>query len=160
MHSHPCGSIAAIVLIAVGIALAGSPAAQAAPPLGPPVVERGHGAIFLKTADSGIDIVRMPPRPPSTGQTASSTPGVQPPQVPPPNEAAKSQGRLLKLPVKIGSQPFDSQKGWLGIRLDPLELALAKSLGLDNANGALVLDTVSGSPLSQSGIRLAMSSLP
>src|SRR6185369_2862386 len=47
----------------------------------------------------------------------------------------------------------DSQRGWLGVRMDPLEAALATSLGLENANGALVLDTIAGGPLSQSGIR-------
>jgi TPR repeat protein len=152
MHLHPCGSFFPVVLIAAGMAIAGPSAARAALPLGP-LMEPGHGALLLKTADSGIDIVRMPPRPPSGGQTASSTPGGQPPKGPPPAETVKSQGRLLKLPVKVGSQPSDSQKGWLGVRMDPLELALAKSLGLDNSNGALVLDTISGSPLSQSGIR-------
>jgi TPR repeat protein len=152
MHSHPCGSIAFVALIALGVAFAEWPSAQAAPPLVRPAGP-AHGAVLLKVADSGIDIVRMPPRPPGVGQTASSTPGGQPSQGQPPAETAKSQGRLLKLSVKVGSQPFDSQKGWLGIRMDPLELALARSLGLDNASGALVLDTVAGSPLSQSGIR-------
>ena len=152
MHLHPCGSIAAVVLIAVGIGPADALAVQAAPP--PGLTAPGLGALLLRAADSGIDIVRMPPRPSGSGPTAASTtPGGQLPPKPPPNETARMQGRFLKLPVKIGSQPADSQKGWLGIRLDPLEPSLATSLGLDNANGALVLDTVAGGPLSQSGIR-------
>ena len=151
MHSHPCGSIAAVVLIAAAIAPVDAVAVRAAPP--PGRAAPCLGTLLLKVADSGIDIVRMPPRPPNGGQTASSAPGGQPPRAPPPNETAKSQGRLLKLTVKVGSQPNDNQKGWLGVRMDPLELPLATSLGLDNANGALVLDTVAGSPLSQSGIR-------
>jgi len=149
MHSHPCGYIAALVVIVAGLAPADARAAQpaASPGRAPP----SFGALVLKTADSGIDIVRMPPR--GRGQSASTATSGQPPGVPPPSETAKAQGRLLKLPVKIGSQPTDSQKGWLGVRMDPLEPPLATSLGLDNANGALVLDTVAGSPLSQSGIR-------
>ena len=149
MHSHPCGSIAAVVLIAAGIAVDDALAVQVAPPT--LRATPGFGTLLLQIADSGVDIVRMPRRPPSAGQTVSTTPGGPPP--PPPNEIAKSQGRHLKLPVKIGNQPNDSQKGWLGIRMDPVELSLATSLGLDNANGALVLDTVAGGPLSQSGIR-------
>ena len=152
MHTHPCGSMAAVVLLAVGMEIAGASALRASPPLG--LAAPKYGAPLLKIADTGIDIVRMPPRPPSSGQTASTAPGGQPSQIPPPpGAAAKPQGRLLKLQVKIGSQPNDSLKGWLGIRMDPLEGALATSLGLDNANGALVLDTVAGGPLSESGIR-------
>ena len=147
MHSRRCVSIAAVVLIAAGIAPADALAVRAG--LRPERPAPGLGAPLLKTADSGVDIVRMPP---SGGKTASTI-GGQSPQVPPPNETARSQGRLVRLPVKIGNNPVDQQKGWLGVRMDPLEAALATSLGLDNANGALVLDTVAGSPLSQSGIR-------
>jgi TPR repeat protein len=149
MHQHPCGSIAAVVLIAASLAPADALAAPGA--ASPGHTSPGFGALVLKTADSGIDIVRMPRR--GSGQSASGTPGRQTPGVPPPSETAKAQGRLLKLSVTVGSQPADSHKGWLGVRMDPLEPPLATSLGLDNASGALVLDTVAGSPLSQSGIR-------
>jgi TPR repeat protein len=98
-------------------------------------------------ADTGIDIVRMP-RSSSAGKPSGTS---QPQQ--PESATAKSQGRLLKLTVKVGSQPNDKQRGWLGIRMDPLEAPLAASLGLDNAGGALVLDAIAGSPLAQSGIR-------
>jgi TPR repeat protein len=151
MHSHPCGSIAAVIVMAAGIAPADARAVQVGLRAG--LAVHDSGGSVLKISDSGVDIVRMPPQRPASGQAVSATPGGKQPQVPPPSEPAKTQGRLLKLPVKIGSQPADSQKGWLGVRMDPLEAALATSLGLDNANGALVLDTVTGSPLSQSGIR-------
>jgi TPR repeat protein len=98
-------------------------------------------------ADTGIDIVRMP-RSPGVGRpNATSQPH------PAESATAKSQGRPLKLTVKVGSQPNDSQRGWLGIRMDLLEAPLATSLGLDNPSGALVLDTITGGPLAQSGIR-------
>jgi TPR repeat protein len=151
MRTHPCGSIAALVSTAAGIGIADVSDVRAAPPVG--LAAPGHSAPLVQIADSGIDIVRMPPRPTSSGVTASTAPGGQPPRVPPPGEAVKSQGRFLKLQVKVGSQPNDSQKGWLGIRMDPLESPLATTLGLDNADGALVLDTVAGGPSSQSGIR-------
>ena len=77
------------------------------------------------------------------------------PKAPPPppasSEPAQPQGRLLKLRAKVGSQPSDAQKGWLGISMEPLELPLAQALGLANADGALVLDAMAGSPAAQSG---------
>ena len=80
------------------------------------------------------------------------------PKAPPPppasSEPVQPQGRLLKLRAKVGSQPSDAQKGWLGISMEPLELPLAQALGLANADGALVLDAMAGSPAAQSGIRL------
>ncbi|MBO0740176.1 MAG: SEL1-like repeat protein [Hyphomicrobiaceae bacterium] len=92
--------------------------------------------------------MRMPQKARDAGQTSSSLPGGQSPQAP-----AKPQGHLLKLTVKLGNQPSDNQKGWLGIRLEPLDSVLSTSLGLDNANGALVLDALPNGPMSQSGIR-------
>jgi TPR repeat protein len=90
----------------------------------------------------------MPPRASGAGQTAPGAPGEQSQPAP-----SKSQGRPLKFTVKAGNQPSDGKKGWLGVRLEPLESALSASLGLDNANGALVLDAVANGPMSQSGIR-------
>ena len=151
MHSHPCGSIAAVLIVAA-IAFADAVSVQAAPP--PAHGAQGAGMLVVPVAGSGIDIVRMPQqRPPGGGQPAATLPAVQPPLTAQPKEVAQSQGRLLKLTAKVGSQPNDSQRGWLGVRMDPLEPPLAASLGLDNANGALVLDTIAGSPSSQSGIR-------
>jgi len=145
MHLHSCGSIAAVVSIVAGLARAdAAPAAGSS--MGKAVQDRG--ALLLKVADSGIDIVRMPPKAPGGGQIGSAAPGGQSQSAPP-----KAQARLLRLPVKVGSQPSDNQKGWLGVRLEPLETAFSASLGLDNANGALVLEAVATGPLSQSGIR-------
>src|SRR5262249_20830222 len=52
-----------------------------------------------------------------------------------------------------GSQQSDPQKGWLGVRMDTLELPLALALGLPNADGALILEAASNSPAGQGGLR-------
>ena len=58
MHLHSCGSIAAVVSIVASLARAdAAPAAGSS--MGKAVQDRG--ALLLKVADSGIDIVRMPP---------------------------------------------------------------------------------------------------
>jgi len=145
MHLHSCGSIAAVVSIAAGLARADA-APAGGNPMGRPA--RDQGTLLLRVTDSGIDIVRMPPKAPGGGQIGSGAPGGQSQPTP-----IKVQARLLRFPVKVGSQPSDSQKGWLGVRLEPLETALSASLGLDNANGALVLEALANGPLSQSGIR-------
>ena len=145
MHVPSCGSIAGVIAIAAGVACAHPPPLAAGFPLGRPV-EHG-GTLLRKAADSGIDIVRMP-KARDAGQTGSGPPGGPSPQA-----AAKPQGRRLKLTVTLGGQPSDNQKGWLGIRLEPLDTVLSTSLGLDNANGALVLDALANGPMSQSGIR-------
>jgi TPR repeat protein len=146
MHAPSCGSIVGVVAIAIGFACTDPPPVAASFPIGRPVADRGT---FLRNAaDSGIDIVRMPPKVRDGGQTGSAVSSGQPQQAP-----AKPQGRLLKLTVKLGSQPSDNQKGWLGIRLEPLDSVLSASLGLDNANGALVLDALANGPMSQSGVR-------
>jgi TPR repeat protein len=146
MHVPSCGSIAGFVAIAAGLACGDPPPLEAGFPTGRPVQDRG--TLLQKAADSGINIVRMPPKARDAGQTGIGAPGGQLQQAP-----AKPQGRLLKLTVKLGSQPSDNQKGWLGIRLEPLDSVLSTSLGLDNANGALVLDALANGPMSQSGIR-------
>jgi len=146
MRLRCSGSIAAIVAIACAVACADAPARAAGLPLGRPAP--AGGSLLFRAADSGIDIVRMPPRLQGGGQSSSSALDGQSQQALP-----KAQARLFKLSIKIGSQPSDSQKGWLGVRVEPLETALSTSLGLDNANGALVLDAFANGPLSQSGIR-------
>src|SRR5689334_2205412 len=120
-------------------ALAGPPMESAKPRLTTPLT---------LVADTGINIVRMPPKGSPAGQAQG-----QAGQTPPPSEVAKSQGKLLKLPVKVGSQPSDTTKGWLGTRLDAIEAPLAGQLGIEGGNGALILETVAGGPANQSGLR-------
>jgi len=63
------------------------------------------------------------------------------------------QGRMLTLSTKLGSQPNDAHRGWLGVGLEPLELPLALSLGLGNADGAVILSAMPASPAAQIGLR-------
>jgi TPR repeat protein len=139
MHFHFRGI--ALVVACLGAAVSGVGSGLAVPTLGPG--EPVFPTLAKRVADSGIDIVRMP-----KGSAAAS--GTQTPSG---TDATKSQGRLLKLPVKVGSLPSDSTKGWLGTRLDPIETPLATQLGVEGGNGALVLDTVAGGPANQSGLR-------
>ena len=45
-------------------------------------------------------------------------------------------------------------RGWLGVEIQPVTEAIAASLGLDEARGALVANVVKGSPASKSGFRV------
>jgi TPR repeat protein len=69
------------------------------------------------------------------------------------SEPTQPQGRLIKLPVKLGSQPNDAQKGWLGVEMEPLELPLARSLGRANADGVFLLNPATSGPAAQAGLR-------
>jgi TPR repeat protein len=118
-------------------------------------------------ADTGVDVVRMPQRrpiPPQPGSTPTalkppevsppvSPPPTTPPVAPPANQPPQSQGRVVKVTTKIGALPRDPQKGWLGVQMDALELPLALSIGLPNANGVLILEAAANSPAGQAGLR-------
>jgi TPR repeat protein len=117
-------------------------------------------------AGSGIDIVRMPKGPaPSSGQPPIISVSPQPlpapprsqPEAPAPTPPAPIRpaqlGRLVKLPVKVGSLSTDGQKGWLGVKMDPLELPLALSLGLLNANGVFIVEATVAGPAALGGVR-------
>ena len=105
------GAIAALVVAVACLVVHGAPRAQAfvSPPR--PVMP-ADAALLLRAADSGVDIVRMPPRPPTSGQPPSTPAAQQPPSVPPPVAPPPSQaprppqppGRIVKLTTKIGSQ--------------------------------------------------------
>src|SRR5262249_2332688 len=111
-------------------------------------------SVIHRVTESGVNIVRMPPRPvlnvPSTIPAAQEKP--QPPS--PPSEPEQPQGRLLRLPVTLGSQPKGAQNGFLGVEMEAVELPLALSLGLPKADGAFVLNMVPGAPAAQAGIRV------
>ena len=104
----------------------------------------------------------MPPgQSPSTGPTPIIPVSPQPPSPPPkplpvapaPVRPAQPLGRLVKLPVKVGSLSTDGQKGWLGVKMDPVELPLALSLGLLNANGVFVVEATVAGPAALAGAR-------
>jgi TPR repeat protein len=121
-------------------------AADVRPPRLQPAVQDG---VQHKAADSGISIVRMPRRPHQTAsqETPKPPPSQQPPQPPP------QQGKLVKLTARVASQPNSPAQGWLGVYMEQLELPLALSLGLVNADGALITGLVAGGPAVQSGMR-------
>src|SRR5262245_34990377 len=119
-----------------------------------------------RLAGAGIDIVRMPTGPapavvPVPVTPASPQPAPVParpqPASPAPAPSAPIRpaqvGRLVKLPVKVGSLSSDGQKGWLGIKMDPVELPLALSLGLVNANGVFIVETTVAGPAALAGAR-------
>jgi TPR repeat protein len=155
------------LLIAAATAMTATcPVALALAPL--PRAESPAAGPVWRIADTGIDIVRMPP-PPSASVQPSIIPAspqnpvpaapqpVAPPQPPPratPTPAQPAQlGRTLKLQAKVGSSSTDGQKGWLGVRMETVELPLALSLGRQNAAGALIVDTTAGGPAGQAGLR-------
>jgi TPR repeat protein len=158
----------AVTMVAV-LAVHAAPSALALVPGQPMPAIQADASLLHRVADSGIDIVRMPQRPaPATHPPAKSAaqqppvvpppalpPPAAPPAIPPPSQTPtpQPQGRLVKVTVKIGSQAKDPPKGWLGVQMDTLELPLALSLGLANANGALILEAAANSPAGQAGLR-------
>jgi TPR repeat protein len=146
-------SLAVVVACVVGDVSS----AQALVPLPRPQMP-ADTPLLLKAADSGIDIVRMPPRPPAVQPPATPAavqpPAVTTPVVPAPSQPSQPQGQFIKLTIKIASQSADAKKGWLGVRMDTLEPPLALALGLPNANGALILEAAANSAAGQAGLRL------
>jgi TPR repeat protein len=123
-------------------ALARPPTASAAAPL------------FVAVADAGVDIVRIPPKAPASGPPPSNDTNPPPLAAPRPDQPVQQLGSFRKFEVKVGGLPGDGQKGWLGVALDSIDLPLALSLGLVNANGAFVAETTPGGPAAQGGLRL------
>src|ERR1700704_2982583 len=114
-------SVSLKVLVAVGVGSSWAPPTQAAPTPPPPPLMRAGDALLQRVGDSGVNIVRMPQRTPTGGQPTAVPAAQQPPAIPTrPSEPALPQGRLLKLLAKLGSQPNDVQKGWLGIEMEPV----------------------------------------
>jgi len=162
MRRRAVSCLSSLVVAVAAVTADGAWPAQAFVPL--PRSASPVDAPLIFRAASGIDIVRMPPGlSPSSGQAptivpASPRPPAPPsPQPPPPRptpiQPAHPFGRVIKLPVRIGSLSSDGQKGWLGVRMETLELALALSLGLVNANGALIVETTAGGPAAVGGVR-------
>ena len=147
-------SVSLKILVAVGIASSCAPAAQAtAPPPRPADAADGRPPAQRRPIAASTSCACRSGRHAAAGRSAVPA-TQQTPAIPPrPSEPAQPQGRLLKLQVKLGSQPNDAQKGWLGVEMEPLELPLALSLGLPNGDGAFLLNAVAGGPAAQAGIR-------
>jgi TPR repeat protein len=105
--------------------------------------------ILLLASDFGINVVRMPPSLPRP----TSTPAVPVAHQTPATPAEPPQGRLVRLQARLGTQANDPQRAWLGVEMEALELPLALSLGLPNANGALLIKIISLGPADQAGMR-------
>lgn len=126
-----------------------------------PVPADAEVPTILRIAGSETDIVRMPTLPLPQGREpparpASPQPPIPLPTTPTPPPAARpgqSLGRLVKVPVRIGTLSSDGQKGWLGVRMDPIELPFALSIGLANANGAIIVEATAAGPAALAGIR-------
>ena len=139
--------------------------AWAATAFAPSALPSGPASPVSRIAGSGVDIVRMPTGPsavvPSPVTPVSPQPLPVPakpqPVAPTPNPSAPIRpaqiGRLVKLPIKVGSLSTDGQKGWLGVKMDPVELPLALSLGLLNANGVLIVEATVAGPAALGGAR-------
>ena len=95
-----------------------------------------------------IPVSPQPPLPPPKPQPVAPAPAP-----PAPVRPAQPLGRVVKLPVKVGSLSTDGQKGWLGVKMDPVELPLALSLGLLNANGVFVVEATVAGPAALAGAR-------
>lgn len=141
--------LSSVVLVTLAIMLSGAPVGAGAQV--PRARMPTNSRVLHLAADTGINIVRMPPRPPGGGQ-----PTIPAMQEAPPSKAKQppqSQGRLVKLTARMGSQPNDGLRGFLGVNMEPLELPLALSLGLVNGDGALILGTTAGGAGAQAGLR-------
>lgn len=71
------------------------------------------------------------------------------------------QGISFAIPSELAKEVYEGLKangsvsrGWLGVRLDPLEAAVANQLGLDRTEGALVVEVFEGSPADKAGLQV------
>ena len=152
-----CGRRSALVAFIFALA-------QPAQALAPPPGGREASSAILRVGDAGIDIVRIPPKtkassPPQSDKT------VLPPPAPSGPDAPRQLGRFYQLAVRLARLPGDAQKGWMGVKLDVVDPPMARSLGLANANGALIVEATPGGPAQQAGIRfgdivVSMDALP
>jgi TPR repeat protein len=150
LRRQAVGSVACLVLAAAAMQIGWPHAVLSLFQLAPPASASGLAA--PQSADLGIDIVRIPPGfPPAVTAPPADSP--QPPVASGPGGAAEPQGRLLKIPVRLGSLPSEAHKAWLGVNTDALDLPLALSLGRPATDGALVTEASAASPAAEAGIR-------
>ena len=133
------GAIASAVVTVASFVLHDATSGRAFAPAPRPQIPVGT-ELLHRSADSGVDIVRMPPRrpaaPPSGGTpTALQPPAVTPPAVQPPvtppstppvappaNQPPQPQGRVVKVTVKIGSlsRPTSPRRDGSASQMDAL----------------------------------------
>jgi TPR repeat protein len=105
-------------------------------------------ALIKAAAGAGVDIVRIPPTAEGGGEPATHARAE-----PAPSKPLPQPGRFYTLPITLGSLPNAPQRGWLGVKMEPVELPLALALGLVNGNGAFIAEATPGGPAAQGGIR-------
>lgn len=169
MRRHVLACMSSL-MVAAGV---GSLPARALGPM-PDATRLNSTLPVVRVSDTGIDIVRMPPGlPPPVERQPAIIPAspaplpVAPPPPPPPQaqpqptpaapapvQPAQPLGKTIKVPVQIGSLSTDGQKGWLGVKMESVDLPLALSLGRLNADGALIIEATAGGPAGQAGLRL------
>lgn len=74
---------------------------------------------------------------------------------------AAGQGLGFAIPINMAKKLIPqlvekgkvTDRGWLGVQVQPVTEELAKSFGLDEAKGALVGDVIAGSPAEKGGLR-------
>lgn len=138
---------ASIVCAAAAIILSQAGAAMA-----------GRDIVRILTPEIGPAAVTSPPAaPPIPAPIAPTPPAVErkPPAAPPPAKTAEKAGKFVKLPVQLGTLATDSTRPWLGVNLDndPLDRAVAITVGLMNPSGALITETTPGGPAASAGLR-------
>lgn len=120
-----------------------------------------RGLDHIELAAGGSDIIRIvpddTPRPGRRDPPVNPPASVRPPETPkppatPPNVAA---GKLLKVPVRLGTLASDNRKAWLGVNMEvnALDRSFVISIGLREPRGALLLETTPGGPAATAGLR-------
>jgi len=71
------------------------------------------------------------------------------------------QGLSFSIPINVAMSIADqlretgyATRGWLGVRIQPVDLALAESFGLSKPGGALVSEVTSDSPAEKAGLEV------
>lgn len=146
-RAQSVSSVACLVLVAAAMTTGWLYAVPSLSHVAPPA--SASSLVVLHTTDLGVDIIRMPPGLPP----AATAPPADSPLPPVASGPAEPQGRLLKIPVRLGSLPSEAHKAWLGVNTDALDLPLALSLGRSGADGALVTEAPATSPAAEAGIR-------
>lgn len=78
-------------------------------------------------------------------------PQLQPPLAPPPT-ISKKEGRVLRLPMRLGFLQADQQKGWLSANMADVGKDLARSFALSRTSGTFVRQVGEGGTAALGGV--------
>lgn len=118
-------------------------------------VQAGRDIVRILTPDVSVTAVTPPPTPPVTPPPKAPPPPPPTARTPPPAKTTEKAGKFVKLPVRLGTLATDSSRPWLGVNLDndPLDRAVAITIGLMTPSGALITETTPGGPAASAGLR-------